>query len=39
MVERRGNEVHREVETKNKGRKRLRRQWGDAGSMQDDRRH
>ena len=28
MVKRRGNEVHREAETKDGGRKMWRRQWG-----------
>ena len=39
MVESRGKEVHREAETKDVGRKRWRRQWEEAGSMEDDRRH
>ena len=39
MVERRGKEVHREAEIMDDGRKRWRRQWGDAEGMEDDRRH
>ena len=39
MVECRGKEVHREPETKDGGRMRWRKQWGEAGSMGDDRRH
>ena len=39
MAERRGKEVHGETETKGCGRKRWRRQKGEAGSMRDDRRH
>ena len=39
MVERRGKEVHREAESKDGGRKRRRRQWGEVGTMEDDRRH
>ena len=34
MAERLGKEVHREAETKDGGRKRWRRQWGEAGSME-----
>ena len=37
VVERRGKEVHREAEIKDGGRKRWRRQWGEAGRMEDDR--
>ena len=39
VVERRGKEVLREAEIKDGGQKRWRRQWGEAGSMEDDRRH
>ena len=39
VVERRGKEVLREVETKDGGRKRWRSSGGEAGSMEDDRMH
>ena len=39
VVDSRGNEVHREAETKEGGQKRWRRQRGEAGSMEDDIRH
>ena len=39
VVERRGKDVHREAETKYGRRKRWRRQWGETGSMEDDRMH
>ena len=39
VAERRGKDVHREAETKNGGRKMWRMLWGEAGIMEDDRRH
>ena len=40
VVERRGKEVHREAEPcKDGGRKRWRRHWGEAGSVDADIRH